>query len=98
MEYKLNKIDTEVRQRIEDTTKEGLIHRKKEIKINKDSNKNTKHESFSNQLKKHTEKNLKKGKRVSVEAEKVNELEVEAYVNEKEKSDLSSGRFLDIKR
>ncbi len=38
MEFKLNKIDVEIRQRVKDTTKSGIIHRKESITVNKDRN------------------------------------------------------------
>ncbi|WP_027625838.1 hypothetical protein [Clostridium lundense] len=98
MEYKLNKIDTDIRQRIEDSTKEGLVHRKQEIEINKDSNKHSKRENFSDELKKHSKKNAQKSKRLFIQAEKIDEVKVEGYINEDEKNNFSSGRFLDIKR
>lgn len=98
MEFKLNKIDTEIRQKIQDNTKEGLIHRKQEVKINKDTNKDKRDRDFSNQLKKYSKKKSDKNKKISIEAEKINEVDVEAFIYEDDKENLSSGRFLDLKR
>ncbi|MCM8710959.1 hypothetical protein M2651_07960 [Clostridium sp. SYSU_GA19001] len=36
MEYRLNKIDTDLRQKINESTKEGKVHGTKNISINKD--------------------------------------------------------------
>ncbi|WP_125152130.1 hypothetical protein [Clostridium rectalis] len=99
MEYKLNKIDTELRKRIEDTTKEGLIHRKKEIIIKKDGHKREKDKSedFRNSLKRYS-KEKKDNKKFFIEALKVENVKVEAFIEEKDKQNTSTGRFLDIKR
>ncbi|MBU5269563.1 hypothetical protein [Clostridium cochlearium] len=94
MEFKLNKIDTELRQQVQDSTKEGLIHRKKEIIINKDLQEENK-QKFQQSLKKHSKKDAK---RLSVEAEKVEEVTVEAFMDKDSKKEASRGRFLDIKR
>ncbi|MBE6064846.1 hypothetical protein [Clostridium cochlearium] len=94
MEFKLNKIDTELRQQVQDSTKEGLIHRKKEIIINKDLQEENK-QKFQQSLKKHSKKDAK---RLSVEAEKVEEVTVEAFMDKDSKKETSRGRFLDIKR
>ena len=56
MEFKLNKIDTELRQQVQDSTKEGLIHRKKkEIIINKDLQEENK-QKFQAKFKKHSKR------------------------------------------
>lgn len=94
MEFKLNKIDTELRQQVQDSTKEGLIHRKKEIIISKDAKEENK-EKFQQSLKKHSKKDSKK---FSVEAEKIEEVTVEAFIDKDSKEKTSRGRFLDIKR
>lgn len=95
MEYKLNKIDTEIRQKIQDTTKEGFIHSKQQVLINKDKKKQG-NQSFKNSLKKFAKKD--DGKKICIDAEMVEEVEVEAFIKEEEKNNALSGRFLDIKR
>ncbi|WP_315121930.1 hypothetical protein [uncultured Clostridium sp.] len=97
MEYRLNKIDTEIRQRVEESTKEGIVHRKKDIKIDKDVPEKREEKDFSEQLKKYSKKK-KKAKIISVEAEKVEEVDVEAVKYKAEEKHFSSGRFLDTKR
>lgn len=92
MEYKLNKIDTELRQLVNDATKEGKVHGNKETyKVNKDKKERNKKE-YSEELKKELEKQKKK--KIVVDAVKVQTVKVEA-VRSKESKDLSSGRFLD---
>ncbi|GAA0724329.1 hypothetical protein GCM10008905_18060 [Clostridium malenominatum] len=95
MEYRLNKVDMEVRQRIEDTTREGMIHRKKELKIDKDAKDKKEDKDFSDELKKYKGK---KKKVILVQAEKIEEIDVEAIKYKGEENNLSRGRFLDTKR
>lgn len=108
MEYKLNKIDLDVRQRIEDTVRDGVVHRKDEISIKKDGgNPESKNkEGFTKSLRraknedkkdKDNRKNNKENK-ISVEAVKMKVVNVEASMESKDKESLTSGRFLDTKR
>jgi hypothetical protein len=92
MEYKLNKIDPDLRQKINDSSREGLVHSKKNIEVNKDKqeekrkNKNYKLEDYD------------KNKKLVVKAIKVENVQVEAF-NEKTKTDDNTkGMFLDIKK
>lgn len=108
MEYKLNKIDLEVRQRIEDTVREGVVHRKDEISIKKDGGnpEGKSNNEFSKSLKKINDedkkdkdnKKNKKENKISVEAVKMKVVNVEASMESKDKESLISGRFLDTKR
>ena len=47
MEFKLNKIDPELRQRINAQTSEGIVHTKKGISVNKDKNKDSRQQQHS---------------------------------------------------
>ncbi|EFG88213.1 hypothetical protein CLCAR_2208 [Clostridium carboxidivorans P7] len=62
MEFRLNKIEPEVRQRVKETTSAGKVHTKSGISINKDNeNKNNKNgNSFASELEKEKEKKKKK--------------------------------------
>lgn len=42
MEFRLNKIDTSLRQKINDATKEGKVHGKSDVKVDKDKNREEK--------------------------------------------------------
>jgi len=65
MEYKLNKVDPEVRQRVNEITKSGKVHSKDSVIVNNDDRKSKKDEqNFESELKK--QKN--KGKKLVVEA------------------------------
>lgn len=94
MEFRLNKIDTELRQIVNEATKEGKVHGNKQLSsINKDGRqgKNNNSESFQEQLDKRTKE------KILVEAIKIKEVNIEAskddYIG-----DLAQGRFLDTKR
>ncbi len=57
MEFRLNKIDLEIRDKIKEQTKEGKVHSKQNITINKqDRDNNSKDRGFYEQLKKQTKK------------------------------------------
>ncbi|MBV7272257.1 hypothetical protein JMF89_11400 [Clostridiaceae bacterium UIB06] len=98
MEFRLNKVDPEVRQRVKETTSAGKIHTKSGIVINKDNQdkKNKNGESFSAKL----EKEKKDKKRLSVDAVKIEEVEVSAYKEERENTsnEEDAGHLLDVRR
>ncbi len=99
MEYKLNKIDPEVRQRVNETTRTGKVHTKSGISINND-NKNRKNgNDFSSKLEEEKNKNKNKNK-FAVDAVKVDEVEISAYKEEVEDSnkDEVKGHILDVRK
>jgi hypothetical protein len=55
MEFKLNKIDKDLRQRINEERSEDKIHNKKGININKDKNKEEKNENKETKKSEHNE-------------------------------------------
>lgn len=92
MEYRLNKIEPEIRQLVNDAVKEGKVHGNKDIsKVDKDKRekqgKNPK--DFKEELAKQSPK-----EKISVDAIKKSEIDIEAS---KEDMDLTKGRFLDTK-
>lgn len=97
MEFRLNKIDPEVRERVKETTSAGKVHTKSGIVINKDNQnkKNKNEESFNSELEKQ-----KKKKILSVDAIKVQEVEVPAYKEESDSQakDETAGHILDVRR
>lgn len=103
MEFRLNKIDPELRRRIKETTSTRRVHTKSGIVIDKHS-KNKKREGtadFSEELEKHKDKGKNRDKKfVSVEAVKSKELKVPAY--REETADLAKdnlkGHILDVKK
>lgn len=92
MEYRLNKVDYEIQQIVNDATKEGKVHGNKETyKVNKDKKERNK-KSYDEELEKQLAKQRKK--KILVDAVKVENIKVEA-IREKESKNLTKGRFLD---
>lgn len=97
MEFRLNKIDTEIRQVVNDATKDGKVHGSKDLtKINKDRKKG-KREENQEEFKKKLENIKKKDTTFEVQAVKIKNIKVDASID-KDAVDLSQGRFLDTKR
>ena len=90
MEYKLNKIDTDLRIKVNEMSKSGVVHTKKDITVNKDKNKN----EDKNKEQKEFKLSNYNNKKIVVEAEMKNEVEVEGFYEEKE-LEPTLGRFLD---
>lgn len=97
MEFKLNKIDSDLRQKINDATKEGKVHSKKDIVIQKQENRRGKGEQmeFAKQLKKYEEKPKSN---LIIKAEKIDEVEVDVYLERDTKSSIRKGLLLDTKK
>ena len=96
MEFKLNKIDVEIRQRVKDTTRSGVVHRKDSIVVNKDRNPrdNSKtYEEFSRKLSKY-----KKSHKIVVGAYKNTQYEIEVFKENMAKEQKDVGNFIDIKK
>lgn len=95
MEYRLNKIDPELRQRIKETTKSGKIHSKVKIAVNQDSDdkKKDSEKDFSSKLEKQKNK-----KRITIEAVKVEEVEIPAYKEAEITKDEVRGSILDVRK
>ena len=87
MEFRLNKIEPDVREKVKETTKAGKVHdkTKHEFKVNSE-NKNDEHRS--------TYEFSKKKKKISVEAVKDNKIEIEVFHDGDGKT---LGKFLDVK-
>jgi hypothetical protein len=95
MEYKLNKIDPELRERVNEITKEGKVHSKQNIIISKDKKEKNKknNRDFKSELIQYDAK----GKKLTVNAYKTQSSDVEAFRDEDEK-DTSKGIFLDVRK
>lgn len=94
MEYRLNKVDYELQQLVNDATKEGRVHGNKETnKVNEDKKERNK-KQYSEDLKKESLKQKKK--KVIVDAIKVQNIRVNAF-RDKEYKTLIQGRFLNEK-
>lgn len=97
MEFRLNKIDLEVRDKIKEQTKEGKVHSKQNITINKqDRDNNSKDRGFYEQLKKQN-----KNKNIKVKAVKYvkgENLDIEATKEEMEGKATIVGTIIDTKK
>ncbi|ADK14024.1 MULTISPECIES: hypothetical protein [Clostridium] len=100
MEFRLNKIDPEVRRRVKETTSAGKVHNKSGIFINKDykGQKKNSQGDFKAELTKY--KQGKSKKRIFVEASKVEEVQVKAFKEDKENISTNDerGNILDVKK
>lgn len=98
MEFKLNKIDMELRQQVKDATKNGKVHKKQDIIIenNENQSNNKKRQNDKYSFKKYD----KKDKKLTVEVVKTENAEVEAFfMNEQEKyKNFKIGIFLDVRK
>lgn len=105
MEFRLNKIDTDLRERINAETKEGKIHRKSDIIIKKESYREGKNRQREKSEKKKEEKfSLSKyasnDKKISINAVKVENMNVEATWDKGKTSEELEykGVFLDTRK
>ncbi|MBP2033814.1 hypothetical protein J2Z42_002521 [Clostridium algifaecis] len=99
MEFKLNKIDPEVRRRVKETTSAGKVHNKTGIFINKENKgrKRGNQGEFNSELNKY-KKNDKNKKRIFVEASKAEKIEVKAFKEgENLSKDNKRGTIVDVK-
>lgn len=96
MEYRLNKIDMDVRQKVNDATKEGKVHSKGNfLKVSKDANqKNGNKEEFN----KEKFQRYDKEKKIIVKAFKANNVEIDGYLNKEEEKITTRGMFLDTRK
>ncbi|MBC2582583.1 hypothetical protein [Clostridium sp. DJ247] len=97
MEFRLNKIDPEVRERVKETTSSGKVHSKSSTVINKDNKeeKERGNSEFNSKL-----KNEKQKKIFSVDAVKIDEVEIPAYKEETGtfSKDETRGSVIDVKK
>lgn len=103
MDFRLDKVDPELRQRIKETVSSRRVHTKSGLIINKDNKDKKKggSQDFSQELEKHKNNQKNKDKKIiSVEAVKTNELKVSAYKDETDElvKDNFRGHILDVKK
>ncbi|EJP6470968.1 hypothetical protein FDG09_08305 [Clostridium sporogenes] len=99
MEFRLNKIDLELRDKIKEQTKEGKVHSKQNITINKqDRNNNSKDRGFYEQLKKQRKNNNKNIKIKAVKYVNGENLNIEATKEEIEGKTTIVGTIIDTKK
>ncbi|NLL30323.1 MAG: hypothetical protein GX258_04625 [Clostridiales bacterium] len=94
----LNKIDTDIRREVYEKTKDNKVHRKAQIKIYKDSEKN-KDKSFDEYVKEEKDSLKKRKNKIIIEATKHEEAKI--ILNAEKEKDLNTieyGTFIDIKK
>lgn len=91
MEFKLNKIDTDIRKKMQEEIKEDKVHSGKSISVKKDI-KDEKHEEIVNSDKKNSEK-----KYITIDGIKYNQrnIDIKAEKLEEINESNSKGRILD---
>lgn len=96
MNFLLNKIDTDIRRKLYEKTKDGKVHRKSTISINKDSEKQKK-KFFKEYVK---EESMKKGKgKITIDVSKVEKSTISLRAEKDEDiNSLGCGTFLDVKK
>ena len=96
MNFLLNKIDTDIRRKLYEKTKDGKVHRKSTISINKDSEKQKK--KFFNEYVKEERKQMEQSK-FTVDATKLEKPTISIH-GEKEENlhAIGYGTFLDVKK
>lgn len=91
MEYRLNKIDPDLRRKIIEITKEGKVHRKESTIIDKDREDNNKKnkKKYVGQLKKNRNT-------IIINAVKTESVQVDAVMDEISEGKESKGMLLDV--
>lgn len=99
MEFRLNKIEPDLRQKINEETKEGKVHSKKGIAINKDKSEERQRRNKEQQKPKekfNLSKYVKEGKKITINAIKTSEISIKAEKQDEEKlQNLYKGVFID---
>lgn len=90
MEYRLNKIDTEIRERIRKITAAGKVHHRRKVESLKNSSEDKK---FNLPQKKFKNKKIL----ISAIKDRKVSIEVEAY-RENSINEMAKGNFLDIRK
>ncbi|GAB6167714.1 hypothetical protein JCM1393_01740 [Clostridium carnis] len=96
MNFLLNKIDTDLRRKIYERTRDGKVHRKEQISIYRDSEKGNK-KSFEEYIESEAKENKKR--KIIVKATRLEEPAIKLNAEKEEKeSNLLQGTFLDVKK
>ncbi|KYH34802.1 hypothetical protein CLTEP_12670 [Clostridium tepidiprofundi DSM 19306] len=101
MEYRLNKVDIEIRDRVKKTTKSGIVHSKKEIEVDSEQNRKKKDKNSSNRNNYTEEFFSGKASKITVEAIKEIEyknIEIDAFKESINDNDIKEGILLDIRK
>jgi len=101
MEYRLNKVDVEIRDKIKKTTKSDVVHSKKEIEVDSEQNKKKKYKDTSKKDN-YTEVFVSNQSfKITVEAVKEIEssnIKIEAFNESVNGNDIKAGMLLDTRK
>jgi len=96
MNFLLNKIDNDIRKKVYEKTKDGKVHRKSDIIINKDSEKQKK--KFFREYVEEEKKQTKQNK-ITINATKLEKQHISLYGEKEENLNaMGYGTFLDVKK
>ncbi|SCN21287.1 hypothetical protein N3C_0063 [Clostridium sp. N3C] len=101
MEFRINKVDTDLRQKINDTTREGKVHTKEGVLIYKHKYDERKHQKNNKRTpkEKFEIKKYIKNKKITIEAVKVEKISIKAEKEEALKNaNEYRGVFIDSRR
>jgi len=94
MEFRLNKIDTDLRRKVNEAANEGKVHPKKEIQVNKDKEQ----EEPKEQAREYKAVKIQKKKNIIIDAEKTCNVNIDGFIGDEKELKLKKGIFLDIKK
>lgn len=102
MEFRLNKIDTEIRAKLKDKLKDGQVHTKEGVTLYTKNQKQKWKENF-NQNKGNKENNFKEmlekdKKTVTIDAYRAENIKVEATKEETNKPLKNTGEYIDVRK
>lgn len=102
MEFKLNKIDTDIRRKLQEQNKEDRVHSSKSINVKKDLVKEKKHLDEREEQRKKREGDTKEKNKNTITVDGVRYNEQSVYIDvektEKISEENSKGRILDAKK
>jgi len=98
MEYRLNKIDTDLRRKINEAANEGKVHPKKSIQINKDKEEKSGQQNAEEYKEEYKGDKQNKNKKIIIDAEKTLNVNIDGFISDDKDTKLKKGMFLDIKK
>lgn len=101
MEFRLNKVDVEIRQKVKDTTKSGKVHSKENVKVDNEEGERHKQKHNDKSSGKLREDKHNKNLKIIIEATKESEednIEIDAVKECEKDKEIKRGVFLDTKK
>jgi len=98
MEYRLNKIDTDLRRKINEAASESKIHPKKEIQVNKDKEEKNGRQQAEEYKEEYKHGKQNKNRKIIINAEKICNVNIDGFIGDEKELKIKKGIFLDIKK